>query len=195
MDDLKLIIAKNIVELRKKINITQAELAERLNYSDKAVSKWERGESLPDILIFKQISEIFGVKVDYLFTEHSLKKDVSFFLPNILKNNRLVISLLSIGLIWLFATASFVVLSILDNGFFAWRAFIVAIPISAILALIFNAIWGKWKHMFIYLSILLWSILLTLYCSFITKNIWLIFIIGIPLQILIIIWSRFKKIH
>ena len=50
-DNLKTIIAKNIVLLRTGERLTQAELAERLNYSDKAVSKWERGESLPDIAV------------------------------------------------------------------------------------------------------------------------------------------------
>ena len=71
MDDLKLIVAANITDLRKKNNITQAELAQRLNYTDKAVSKWERGESLPDVAVLKQIADIFSVKIDYLVTaEH-----------------------------------------------------------------------------------------------------------------------------
>ena len=66
MDEIKLIIARNITDLRRKNNMTQAELAEKLNYSDKAVSKWERGESLPDVTVLKCIADTFRVTVDYL---------------------------------------------------------------------------------------------------------------------------------
>ncbi len=45
MEDLKITVAKNIADLRKAANMTQLDLASRLNYSDKAVSKWERGVS------------------------------------------------------------------------------------------------------------------------------------------------------
>ena len=58
MEDLKLIIAKNIVMLRRRDGMTQFELAQRLNYSDKAVSKWERGESVPDIAVLKALTDI-----------------------------------------------------------------------------------------------------------------------------------------
>ena len=68
MEDLKKIIARNIVDLRRANNMTQLELAEKLNYTDKAVSKWERGESLPDISVLKTIADLFGVKIDYLVT-------------------------------------------------------------------------------------------------------------------------------
>ena len=70
MEDLKQIISKNIVSLRNSENMTQAELAEKLNYSDKAVSKWERGDSLPDVIVIKQIADIFGVTVDSLLTDN-----------------------------------------------------------------------------------------------------------------------------
>ncbi len=69
MQDLKPIIAKNIAELRKAASMTQIELATRLNYSDKAVSKWERGESIPDVGVLKEIADLFEVRVDYLLTE------------------------------------------------------------------------------------------------------------------------------
>ena len=59
------IIAENIVTLRKNAGLTQAELAERLNYSDKAISKWERAEAVPDVLVLAQLAELFGVTVDY----------------------------------------------------------------------------------------------------------------------------------
>ena len=73
MEDLKLIIAKNISTLRKAAAMTQFELAEKLNYSDKAVSKWERGESLPDVSVLKAIADIFSVDKD--FTVIFVKQD------------------------------------------------------------------------------------------------------------------------
>ena len=69
MNDLREIVAKNICELRREANMTQLMLAEKLNYSDKAVSKWERGESVPDVFMLKTIADLFGVTVDYLLTD------------------------------------------------------------------------------------------------------------------------------
>jgi transcriptional regulator with XRE-family HTH domain len=83
MSDLKTIIARNIIELRRKNNMTQLELAEKLNYTDKAVSKWERGESLPDIAVLKTIADMFGVGLDYLVSEdHSGTETEHIWLEN-----------------------------------------------------------------------------------------------------------------
>ena len=68
MVDLKLVIASNIIRLRTEAGMTQSELGAKLNYSDKSISKWERAESLPDANVLKQMSEIFGVSMDYLFS-------------------------------------------------------------------------------------------------------------------------------
>lgn len=71
MEDIKSIFAKNLIQLRKQMKITQVEFAEKINYSDKAVSKWERGESIPDVAVLKSIGDFFGVTIDFLVTEHS----------------------------------------------------------------------------------------------------------------------------
>ena len=77
MQDLKFIIAKNIQKLRQEKGMTQLELAEKLNYSDKTVSKWERGESLPDIVVLKSVADIFQVTLDYLVEEEHDGKPVT----------------------------------------------------------------------------------------------------------------------
>ena len=105
MEDLKPTIAKNIIELRKSMNLTQAELAQRMNYSDKAVSKWERAESVPDIAVLKEMADMFGVTVDYLLKpEHpkDAESPSSYTL-----HNRLIITLLSVTLVFLIATLLF----------------------------------------------------------------------------------------
>ena len=63
---LRKTVAKNIAQYRKAHHDTQLDLATKLNYSDKSVSKWERGESLPDVYILSQIAELYGVSVDFL---------------------------------------------------------------------------------------------------------------------------------
>lgn len=65
-EELKQRIGANIARLRKKNGMTQAELAERINYSDKAVSKWERAESMPDVLTLIQLAEQFGTDMNEL---------------------------------------------------------------------------------------------------------------------------------
>jgi transcriptional regulator with XRE-family HTH domain len=111
--DLKSIIAKNIVALRQGAKLTQSDLAEQLNYSDKAVSKWERAESMPDITVLKAIADLFGVPLDYLVQE--THEDVPAFLPVPAplphkRRNHIIITLLSVLIVWFLATLSFVTL-------------------------------------------------------------------------------------
>lgn len=116
MQELKNIIAKNIQECRNACGLTQLELAEKLNYSDKAVSKWERGESLPDISVLKKMSEIFGVSLDYLTEEvhHSSVKAMTSDFFNKVKNNRALITSISIVSVWLLSCIVFLILNLLN---------------------------------------------------------------------------------
>ena len=61
MEDIKSIVAENIASLRQAHGMTQLELAEKLNYSDKTISKWERAESSPDISVLAEMAALFGV--------------------------------------------------------------------------------------------------------------------------------------
>ena len=70
MEDFKLTFASNLIRLRTAAGLTQAELGEKLSYSDKSVSKWERAESLPDAFVLQKMAGIFGVSIDYLLTGH-----------------------------------------------------------------------------------------------------------------------------
>ena len=71
MDDatLRNQIGSNIAAYRKQAGLTQAGLAEKLNYSDKAVSKWERGESVPDVMTLVQLAELFQIPVGELLAD------------------------------------------------------------------------------------------------------------------------------
>ena len=189
MEDLNKIIATNISSLRKKSGLTQGALAEKLNYSDKAVSKWERGESVPDILVLKQIADIFNVTVDTLITANSLNR-IRF--GKHLSLSKAITILLSGLLVWLIATITFVVLSYTGVNM-AWFAFVVAVPVSLLVVVILTNLWARKWVFFILLSLFLWSLFATIYVGIIRLDLWLIFIIGIPLQLGVILWYILYK--
>lgn len=184
MEEIKQIVAKNIAELRIDGKMTQLELAERLNYSDKAVSKWERGESIPDVITLKAIADIFGVTVDYIISEH--KENEKPVVTRHTRNNHIMITLISVAAVWLLGTCAYTFGWIFDA--YLWMAFVVCLPISAIVLLVFNSIWGRGIWNLYIISMLVWSILLSVFLGvtvYTEYNIWIIFIIGIPAQILI----------
>ncbi len=195
MQELKNIIAKNIQECRNACGLTQLELAEKLNYSDKAVSKWERGESLPDIAVFKKMSEIFGVSLDYLTEEvhHSSVKAMTSDFFNKVKNNRALITSISIVSVWLLSCIAFLVLNLL-NIKNSEIIFLYAIPASFIVWLIFNSIWFDKKINFLIVSFLCWSCLAVAHITLLqfSINLALLYILGIPSQLIIILWSRIR---
>ena len=194
MKDLKEVIAYNITNLRKSKKMTQLEFSTELNYSDKAISKWERAESLPDIVVLKQISGLFGVTVDYLLVEHNDNESLVVKEAKKKKTeiNKLSLTLLSITPVWIIATLIFIVVSIFLH-INVWFVFYIAVPITILLLLIFNSIWGNRRNNYFIISCLLWSILAVIYIICIDYNILQIFVLGIPSQIAILLWAKLKK--
>lgn len=183
--EFKKIVSENLQYYRKLKNLTQLELAEAINYSDKSISKWERGESLPDLFILTEIAKLYGITLNDLVSPKKVKPAK--------KKNKILITLIAVGLVWLVATVAFVFLNILFPDFKKeYLTFIYAIPISMVVLLVFSNIWGNKIHVFIALSILYWSIALSISLSLSHEKIWLIFIIAIPLQIITIFWLLLK---
>lgn len=191
MEDIKILLSKNLLNLRKQKGLTQLELANKLNYSDKSISKWEHGDAVPDIEVLKRIADFYEVTVDYLISDNSAKPELP---PTEKSKNRknFIITCLSTLLVWLCATIVYSQLKIW-LGINYWLVFIWAIPASFIVLTVFNAIWGKHKFSFIITTCLVWTILLAIYLQFLKFNIWIIFIIGIPLQFAIILWCQLKS--
>lgn len=199
MKELRDIIASNISTLRTERKMTQFQLAEILNYSDKAVSKWERGESIPDVIVLKQIAEYFGVSVDYILTDdHEDYHRKQAKKNKYTSRNKLIITLLAEGMVWLIATYVFVqILIAAPSAFPAWLSFIYALPVSAIVLLVFNSIWGRKKFNYVIISVLTWVSLLCMHLSFLIfaeLGLGLIYLLGIPAQIIIILWSGLKRV-
>lgn len=193
------IVGENIAKYRKQMDMTQIELAEHLNYSDKAVSKWERGESIPDIDVLLQICDIFSISMNDLCYQKKVETTNQIISSKKLKHT--YVSLLSVGLCWLVATIVFTLLLIFANELDGkWLAFIYAIPISGIVLVVLNSKWGKRFWNTIYVSIVVWGTLLSICLTINSSSINWLYLIGIPLEILTIIWFLFKskiveKIH
>lgn len=211
MYDVKPIVARNITQLRQSCRMTQLELAEKLSYSDKAVSKWERGESVPDVSVLYEISRIFGVTVDYLITGHDGDETAGDVPPangtpdpgetresrvRTVKNHAFVTAM-SVLLVWLVASCVFVILDIvLPPEVTAHRlAFVYAVPVSFIVWLVLNTVWFNRRRNFLIIALLMWSLLASFPLTMLTfgHNVWQIMLLGVPGTVIIFLWSRINR--
>ncbi len=193
--DIKEIIAENLLRFRTQANLTQAQLAEMLNYSDKAVSKWERGESIPDIRVLIQIAGIYNIKLDDLVSRPA-EKAVKPVLHK--RKKRTLITLLSFALVWFIATGLFVILSYIPDVQYEYLSFVCAAFASSVVLTVFSAIWGTRVTNAITCSMILWT-LATMLFEFMhlftsIPGLWLLFVAGSPFQVLIILWFVFRKV-
>lgn len=196
MEDTKSIVAKNISELRLLNNMTQIELGERLNYSDKTISKWERGESSPDISVLVEIADLFGVSLDYLVRAENLDRTVKENKISQTRYNRKVIAYISESIVWFAVILAFILTSLITSeATFQWLYFIYALPVALIIKLVFNSIWFNPRNNYFIISALVWSILAAIHITFLyfKINVALIYLLGIVAQITIILWSFLKK--
>ena len=191
--ELKETITSNLIKYRKANNYTQATLAEKINYSDKAVSKWERGESLPDLYTLTIIAELYGITLNDL-----ISKEISSVVGP--KNNQkkyIIISILSVILVWLIACLAYIIPLIFKYIPNLWISFIIALPASFIVLLVFSCLWGNKKTTFTCITGLILTIILSIalplsVCLSIHKA-WLLFILFIPLELLNIFWFILRK--
>ena len=230
---LRKVIAENLVYYRRQKGLTQLALAETLNYSDKSVSKWERGEGLPDITVLYRLAEFYEITVNDLVIspeERERRKEeaaraaeaaqaaveiareeakreaeaaviaaaesevLSEEVAEVPKKKRslrtrIMVPILSIGLVWLTAMVLFFFQEVLCPGFaYSWLIFLYAIPSSFIVATVFACIW--WNHIarFVSVSGIVWSVALCLHLSIALPNIWLIYAVAGVLQILTVLW-------
>ncbi len=196
MEDIKSNVAKNITELRILNNMTQMELAEKLNFSDKTISKWERAESSPDISVLVEIADLFGVTLDYLVKTKNIEEAVIEHKTKEIKYNRRAVSYIAEGTGWIVAIFAFIITTLILNQMtFQWLYFVYALPIVLIVKLVFNSIWFNPRHNYLIISALMWSILATIHITFLyfKVNVALIYLLGVAGQIVIILWSFINK--
>ena len=198
-------LGSNIAAHRKRYGLTQAALAEKLNFSDKAVSKWERGESIPDVPTLVRIAELFDVPMDVLVRDpNELPKDVGSVervmekaVEKTLKRkaDKRTIQKLSSVLVWFVALLIYVVFATFDY-YKAWVGFLYAIPANCIVLLSLRSAWHDFRWNQGLISIIMWGSILSVYITlyvFAHVNIWKMFLLGIPGQVAILLWFRLYR--
>ena len=183
---LRKTVAKNIAAYRKAHHDTRLDLATKLNYSDKSVSKWERGESLPDVYILSQIADLYGVSVSALIGEIQPPKESK-------PHYHMFILLLSLALTMAVATLLFSMFMICKVDYPAWMFFVYALPVCSIICIVFTSLWWGILWQGVSVSALIWTLGLSLYLSFELENVSLIFLVCAALQVLTVLWEVFRK--
>lgn len=189
MEDIRLILADNLTKLRKKHKLTQVELAHQLGFSDKSISKWEQGDAIPDIETIKKIADLYGVSVDSLLEDKPQEDEIDTKERKRIMTNKIIITLLAVTVVWTSSIVLFTIVNILYNAYY-WQSFVWALPASSIIILIFNSIWGKKRYNYLIVSILLWTLCLSVHLQFLNYTLWLLYIVAIPAQIAIILASQ-----
>ena len=204
-EKLKKQLGANIAAYRKSMGLTQAGLAEKLNYSDKAVSKWERAESVPDVLTLTQLAELFDVTVNDLLVDPDelpeqtgkVEQVMSAAVEKAMKrkaNKRIILGLSSL-LVWFVTLLMFVIFSSLDVPK-SWIAFIYALPADAIVRLSLRSAWKDFRKNQWLVSGIMWGTILSIFMTlllFFDFNFWKVFLLGIPGQLAIFLAFRLKK--
>lgn len=191
MADMYEILSDNLTRLRKSRGLTQADLANILKYSDKSVSKWETGETLPSLETLVHLSDFYGIPVDDLLRK-SVDTEQTAEVEKIRRTNKAFISILSIASVWLIAITIFVgsALTNVATPSVSWIAFVWACPLTFVVCIIISLKWHK-KHLHIWFSLFLWTFIASIYLHITVfgdnTNYWMLFLIGVPLQIIIIL--------
>ena len=193
MENVKETIARNLAELRRAHNLTQSALAEKLNYSDKAISRWEHAETLPDIETLCRICEIYGVSFEYLLNKERTET-VPATAPVKNTARRVTICLIAICTVWLAALTLFTSVQALSSAGYNWLIFTWAVPLSLVVLPVCNLIWWR-SRIFasISLSFILWTTILAIYLQLLVYNLWLLFVVGAPIQAIIILANNMPK--
>ena len=195
-------LGEKIKSLRKQKNISQEVFANYLGVSFQAVSKWERGESVPDVVTMMAIAEHLGVTVNDLLVDPNalpedpgpMEKTMERMVQRTLKrkaNKNIILGLSSI-LVWFVALLIFVVVSSLDIPN-SWLAFFYAVPADCIVMLSLRSAWRDFRWNRALISGIMWGALAAIYATLLVLvhvNIWKVFLLGIPGQIAILLWFK-----
>ena len=194
MNNIRENIAHNLHELRIRRGLTQFELAEKFHYSDKAISKWENGDTLPDVETLYELCQFYGVTLEFLISDHEKVEYSKQLNPNILWN-RIIISILLCSIVWMVATIIFVWTLIKQNTDASWIAFVWSVPITALLLVVMNRIYFRNKLMyFVLYSVLVWTTLAAAFLQTLEYMVWPIFILGVPMQLSLVLWLNIKHL-
>ena len=176
-------VAENIAYYRKKMNLTQYELAGKLNYSDKSISKWERAEGIPTVVVLKEICDFFGITLNDITSPKKVK-------INYKMKKRGLIAYFYASIAFVVAVILYGIFNLINIDFEAWKLIIYAIPVASLVLFIFSIIWNQRIETYIYLSSFIWTLALSFYISFDIANKYMLFIIAIPIHLFLLYLIR-----
>lgn len=182
--EIKANFSKNLINLRKSRKLTQLGLAEKLNYSDKSVSKWECGDVLPDVTTFKMIADFFGVSVDKLISGDATKKLSQ-------KTSRTIITLLScVSVIFVVTFVALFYTSFVDFDK-VWMFYVFCLPVISVILIVMCSMWFGVTASGIAVSSLVWTLGLNVYLimlEFFARNLWFVFVVCAAFQLIVLLW-------
>ena len=193
LSELKLVVASNLIRLRSGAGMTQAELGAKLNYSDKTISKWERGEAIPDAYVLTQLAELFGVSVDNILSSHDSWQPLEEDLPeeeHSYSTNR-IIAVAVIG-VWTLALTAFVALWLVHM--IRWKIFAVALPVSILVYMVLICVFNKRDHLQYVIAFFVLSLFVMLFLL-LPGNPWQLFLIAVLAEIIVFLSCNIRYPH
>ena len=196
LSELKLISASNIIKLRTRAGLTQAELGEKLNYSDKTISKWERGEAIPDAYVLTQMAELFGVTVDYLLSSHDAwesPEQQEEEEPRQAERHYSINVIIAISVlgVWTMALTIFVMLWLFD--IILWQTFVVALPVSILTFMVLICVFRRRKYLQFVIAAFVLSMFILLYFTLPMQKPWQLFLIAVPAEVIVFLSCNIRR--
>ena len=190
MEDIKGNISHNLCVLRKNKKLTQQDLAKIINYSDKAISRWELGESLPDISVLLSLCEFYNVDFDWLIHKHETTPEIKSAKTN---NYKIMVIILFAVCCYTLSTVLFVY-ELIAKHTSNWVLFVACLPVIFFVATLLSKRWWKKSTTYTLISLTLWTFLTTFFLWYNQYGLmWPLFLVGIPLQAIFILLSLIKK--
>ena len=194
MKDVRPIISKNLSTLRKEKGLTQAELAEKLNYSDKAISRWEHGDTLPDVNVLYELCDFYSITLSDLVSEECKPpKETKKEYTKEMNTYKIWRSILSVSFVWLLATLIFTYSLAVNKKTDLWILFVWAVPVSIVVFYVFGKSFMNSLARFILSSCIMWTFIVAVFINIFPHVFWQLFLIGVPLELIIFLTYKMKK--
>ena len=194
LEELKLVTAGNLINLRTGAGMTQAELGAKLNYSDKSISKWERGEAIPDAFVLTQMAELFGVSVDYILSSHDAwEPTVAPVDPrqDVVYSTSVITAIAVLG-VWTLALTAFVTLWLAVDQL-RWQIFVAAFPVSVLTWMVLMCVFKRTRHLKYMVALFVLSIFVCVYLLLLNRNPWQIFMIAVLAEVIVFLSFHVQK--
>lgn len=192
MENLNKVVSNNLIKFRTLAGLTQTQLAKKIHYSNKSVSKWEMGDNLPDLAVLVKLSEIYNIEIGEFLNENT--ENQQLIVPRgYLRKRHILISLLSAFMVWFIGAIVFFILHMIDSTApIAVFAFIYSLPVSAVVLLFFSGLWGNNLTNLLSSSASLWAVLLAICLTVNSAKFWNICFVGLLFQIFFVVWFIIK---